>query len=250
MCKVESSSPRDIVLGVHSRGSSESSGDSRAAGMYRGLRVNGSVLGSRGGYGGNQEYPPSRVLDEELNVPTKVGRRLDFICRAVPTKVGLYMPNYANEGWTLYAELVGLSGQCGTGLMYLRRRATRKWPVRNWASIAELVGLRGQCGTGLMYLHRRATRKWPVRNWASIAELVGLRGQCGTGLMYLRRRAMRGVSTRGGASAELGFERSGGVATRGGASVELGFERSGGLPSEEVPVWNWTLIGQCGTGLM
>ncbi|KZT75318.1 hypothetical protein F511_47657 [Dorcoceras hygrometricum] len=54
---MESSSHRDMVLGIPSRGSSEPSGDSRAAGIYLGLRVNGSVLGSRGGYGGHQEYP-------------------------------------------------------------------------------------------------------------------------------------------------------------------------------------------------
>ncbi|KZV53636.1 hypothetical protein F511_40103 [Dorcoceras hygrometricum] len=69
-------------------------------------------------------------------------RRLDFICRTVPTKVGLYMPNCATEGWTLYAERVGL--------VNVRRRATREGASAELGLSAELVGL--------MHSRRRATR--------------------------------------------------------------------------------------------
>ncbi|KZV24336.1 hypothetical protein F511_25584 [Dorcoceras hygrometricum] len=150
--------------------------------------------------------------------------------------------------------------QCGTGLRVPSWSGLRTHveelredvPVRNWASSAELVGLtysrrratRGcasaelgfecragrayknyarmcQCGTGLrmpswsgLRTHVEELREdVPVRNWASNAKLVGLTYSC--------RR-----TTRGCASAELGFECQAGRAYK-----------------------NYARMCQCGTGL-
>ncbi|KZV18620.1 hypothetical protein F511_03514 [Dorcoceras hygrometricum] len=125
-------------------------------------------------------------------------------------------------------------------LNFLRKKANSIWPRLDllYRVVPTKFGLGVPTKVGLMCL-----RRWPVWDWTLVPIWSGLCSQVGLPPEEVLVRNLALI-------AELvGLMRSSGVATRGGASAELGFEW---------PVRNWTLLlrwgchprtCQCGTGL-